>query len=122
MFLCLSFFFGSLFLSSVGRMIFGSRAVTARRRKPRDRQTDRQKDRQRQTDTDRQRQTTRERERHEHSHSVMHTQVSGFKISAVSVFRNSAWLPLSGGSQVGRALFLDGLSHRSLHWFRHQNK
>ena len=82
-------FFGSLFLSSVGRMIFGSRAVTARRRKPRDRQTDRQ----RQTDTDRQRQTTRERERHEHSHSVMHTQVSGFKISAVSVFRNSAWLP-----------------------------
>jgi len=122
LFLCLSFFFGSLFLSSVGRMIFGSRAVTARRRKPRDRQTDRQKDRQRQTDTDRQRQTTRERERHEHSHSVMHTQVSGFKISAVSVFRNSAWLPLSGGSQVGRALFLDGLSHRSLHWFRHQNK
>ena len=107
-------------------MIFESRAVTARRRKPRDRQTDRQtdrqKDRQRQTDTDRQRQTTRERERHEHSHSVMHTQVSGFKISAVSVFRNSAWLPLSGGSQVGRALFLDGLSHRSLHWFRHQNK
>ena len=99
-------------------MIFGSRAVTARRRKPRDRQTDRRTDRDRQTETDNQ----RERERHEHSHSVMHTQVSGFKISAVSVFRNSAWLPLSGGSQVGRALFLDGLSHRSLHWFRHQNK
>ena len=105
-------------------MIFGSRAVTARRRKPRDRQTDRQTEGQ--TETDRHRQTEtdnqRERERHEHSHSVMHTQVSGFKISAVSVFRNSAWLPLSGGSQVGRALFLDGLSHRSLHWFRHQNK
>ena len=88
------------------------------------RQTDRQTEGQ--TETDRHRQTEtdnqRERERHEHSHSVMHTQVSGFKISAVSVFRNSAWLPLSGGSQVGRALFLDGLSHRSLHWFRHQNK
>ena len=70
MFLCLSFFFGSLFLSSVGRMIFGSRAVTARRRKPRDRQTDRQKDRQRQTDTDRQRQTTRERERGMNIHIV----------------------------------------------------
>ena len=70
MFLCLSFFFGSLFLSSVGRMIFGSRAVTARRRKPRDRQTDRQKDRQRQTDTDRQKQTTRERERGMNIHIV----------------------------------------------------
>ena len=63
-------FVGSLFLSSVGRMIFGSRAVTARRRKPRDRQTDRQKDRQRQTDTDRQRQTTRERERGMNIHIV----------------------------------------------------
>ena len=63
-------FFCSLFLSSVGRMIFGSRAVTARRRKPRDRQTDRQKDRQRQTDTDRQRQTTRERERGMNIHIV----------------------------------------------------
>ena len=66
MFLCLSFFFGSLFLSSVGRMIFGSRAVTARRRKPRDRQTDRQTDRRtdrdRQTQTDRDRQPERERE------------------------------------------------------------
>ena len=55
-------------------MIFGSRAVTARRRKPRDRQTDRQtdrqKDRQRQTDTDRQRQTTRERERGMNIHIV----------------------------------------------------
>ena len=29
-------FFCSLFLSSVGRMIFESRAVTARRRKPRE--------------------------------------------------------------------------------------
>ena len=59
-------FFGSLFLSSVGRMIFGSRAVTARRRKPRDRQTDRQTDRRtdrdRQTQTDRDRQPERERE------------------------------------------------------------
>ena len=62
MFLCLSFFFGSLFLSSVGRMIFGSRAVTARRRKPRDRQTDRRTDRDRQTQTDRDRQPERERE------------------------------------------------------------
>ena len=32
-------FFGSLFLSSVGRMIFESRAVTARRRKPRETET-----------------------------------------------------------------------------------
>ena len=55
-------FFGSLFLSSVGRMIFGSRAVTARRRKPRDRQTDRRTDRDRQTQTDRDRQPERERE------------------------------------------------------------
>jgi len=62
LFLCLSFFFGSLFLSSVGRMIFGSRAVTARRRKPRDRQTDRRTDRDRQTQTDRDRQPERERE------------------------------------------------------------
>ena len=65
MFLCLSFFLVPFFCP-VGRMIFGSRAVTARRRKPRDRQTDRQTDRRtdrdRQTQTDRDRQPERERE------------------------------------------------------------
>ena len=61
MFLCLSFFLVPFFCP-VGRMIFGSRAVTARRRKPRDRQTDRRTDRDRQTQTDRDRQPERERE------------------------------------------------------------
>ena len=44
-------------------MIFGSRAVTARRRKPRDRQTDRQTEGQTETDRHRQTETDNQRER-----------------------------------------------------------
>ena len=53
-------------------MIFGSRAVTARRRKPRDRQTDRRTDRDRQTQTDRDRQPERERGMNIHIVSCTH--------------------------------------------------